>query len=45
MCRRTSSFTVLDTCAKEDAFDRYDTASAKAGEGEYKVVIPTDCAD
>lgn len=43
MWRRTSSFTELDTCANEDAFDKYDTASANAGEGEYGAVIP-DCA-
>lgn len=42
MCRRTSSFTELGTCANEDAFDKYDTASANAGEGEYgAVIIPT----
>lgn len=39
MCRRTSSFTELGTCADEDAFDIYDTASANAGEGEYGAVI------
>lgn len=41
MCRRTSSFTELETCASEDAFDRYDTASANADEGEYSAVILT----
>jgi hypothetical protein len=40
MCRRTSSFTELGTCANEDAFDKYDTASANAGEGEYGAIIP-----
>ncbi len=41
MCRRTSSFTESVTCAKEDAFDRYDAASANTGEGEYGADIPT----
>jgi hypothetical protein len=41
MCRRTSSFTEFVTCANEDAFDRYDAASANAGEGEYGADIPT----
>jgi len=42
MCRWTSSFTELGTCANEDALDRYDAASLNTGEGEYKVVI-LDC--
>ena len=44
MCRWTSSFTELSTCANEDALDRYDAASLNAGEGEYRVVISTAVA-
>jgi hypothetical protein len=44
MCRWTSSFTELGTCANEDALDRYNAASLNAGEGEYKVVILTAVA-
>jgi len=45
MCRWTSNFTELDTCANEGALDRYDAASLNAGEGEYRVVISTRLCD
>ena len=45
MCRWTSNFTELDTCANEGALDRYDAASLNAGEGEYRFVISTRLCD